>query len=225
MKLFSLLIILSLLLSGCAAATVSPTSTQPPAPTKAPTLPIPTPAAPVPTSAPTQAPATVQPTVAPSATVKPTEAQMKITSPEFLESQPIPKKFSCDGTNSSPALAWSGIPAAAKSLALIMDDPDAPGRTYVHWVVYNLPVSQTGFPEAIPAGATLSGGGTQGPGTSGKTGYAGPCPPSGTHRYFFKLYALDLEPKLAAGLDKAALEKQMESHILAQTQLMGTYQR
>jgi hypothetical protein len=225
MKTFSLILFLALVVSACSAPAAAPTATQPPAaPTKAPALPAPTntsqPAAPTAVPQPTAAP-TLAATTAPKAT----DAQVKISSPEFQEGQPIPKKFSCDGANTSPALAWSGIPAGAKSLALIMDDPDAPGRTYVHWVAYNLPVSLAGLPESVPAGAALSGGGSQGPGSSNKAGYVGPCPPSGTHRYFFKLYALDLEPKLAAGLDKAALEKQMDGHILGQAQLMGTYQR
>src|SRR5215210_2709323 len=115
---------------------------------------------------------------------------ISLTSPAFTANGAIPSVHTCDGRDLSPALAWSGVPPAAKSLALIVDDPDAPRGTWVHWVVYNLPPSATGLPEGAGSGALLAGA-TSGRNDFKRTGYGGPCPPSGSHRYFFKLYALD----------------------------------
>ena len=143
---------------------------------------------------------------------------MKLTSPDFKEGQPIPREHSCDGSDISPALAIEDVPAGAKSLALIMDDPDAPMGTWVHWVVWNIPVDK----KQIQKGEQLS---NQGITDFGKPGYGGPCPPSGTHRYFFKLYALDTELELGAETTKKDLEKAMEGRILAEAKLMGTYKR
>jgi Raf kinase inhibitor-like YbhB/YbcL family protein len=155
-----------------------------------------------------------------------TEQIMKITSPAFNEGQPIPPKFTCQGENISPALVWSGAPDGTKSLALVTEDPDAPSGTFIHWVIYNMPPGLTGLPEKVPASSQVSGTGAQGITSSGRPGYTGPCPPSGKpHRYFFKLYALDLDPQLPAGLNAASLQKQMVGHILAQAQWMGTFQR
>lgn len=140
---------------------------------------------------------------------------MKITSPEFEEGKPIPSKFTCDGEHASPELHISDIPPGAKTLALIMDDPDAPGGTYVHWVMFNIPPTDKIAENGAP--------GTQGVSDYGKQTYGGPCPPSGTHRYFFKLYALDTELPLQAGCTKKDLESAMEGHILEKTALMGTY--
>ena len=151
---------------------------------------------------------------------------MIISSPSFKDGQPIPVKFSCLGENVSPALAWSGVPAGAKSLALITEDPDAPSGTFIHWVIYNMPATLTGLPEKVTPTPVVNGIGTQGSTSFGRTSYGGPCPPAGKpHRYFFKLFALDLDPQLPAGLNSAALQKLMQGHILAQAQWMGTFQR
>lgn len=140
---------------------------------------------------------------------------MKLTSKEFLNNQQIPKKFTCQGDDISPGLTIAEIPDGVKRLALIMDDPDAPGGTFVHWVVYNMPVT-----ERIEEGAAP---GTLGVNDFGKRGYGGPCPPSGTHRYVFKLYALDQDLDLPEGLSKDELEEAMADHVLAHTELIGLY--
>ena len=150
---------------------------------------------------------------------------MKLTSTAFKEGEPIPRAYTCDGPNVSPALEWSGVPKSAKTLAIICDDPDAPSGTWVHWVLYNLPAENIGLVENTPATESLRAGGFQGKNDFEKLGYGGPCPPSGTHRYFFKTYALDVELPLKAGATKAELEKAMEGHIVGQAQLMGTYRR
>jgi hypothetical protein len=142
---------------------------------------------------------------------------MKISSPEFAHNQLIPKKFACEGEDINPPLVIEDVPAKAKSLALIMDDPDAPLGTWVHWVVFNLPVIPRIEENSIP--------GKQGITNSGRKGYHGPCPPSGTHRYYFKVYALDTMLDLKEGISKGALEKAMQGHILAQAELIGLYKR
>lgn len=148
------------------------------------------------------------------------------SSPAFENGQPIPARFTCSGENRSPELRWSGVPDSARSLALIVDDPDAPVGVFVHWVLYNMDASVTGLPEGLAKTAQIAGAGTQGGNDFRKTGYDGPCPPAGKpHRYFFKLYALDLPPTLPAGLNKAGLLKQIEGHVLAEAQWMGTFQR
>jgi Raf kinase inhibitor-like YbhB/YbcL family protein len=144
---------------------------------------------------------------------------MALTSPAFNAGEPIPTKFSCDGEDISPELDWFGIPEGTVSLALIMDDPDAPVGTWVHWVLYNLPMDLSGLREG------MTGVGLDGTNSWNQAGYGGPCPPSGTHRYFFKLYALDIYLDLDPGADKGALEAAMEGHILGQAELMGTYNR
>jgi Raf kinase inhibitor-like YbhB/YbcL family protein len=148
---------------------------------------------------------------------------MKIYTPAFAEGQAIPARHSVEGQNLSPALEWSGIPEGAESLALIVDDPDAPMGTFVHWVVYNLPTDVEGLPE----GGTLPGDASEGVNDFGDSGYGGPMPPKGhgIHHYHFKLYALDTEVPLKAGASKADLMKAMEGHILAQAELMGIYER
>lgn len=151
--------------------------------------------------------------------------EIKLTSAAFKDGEPIPRAYTCDGVNISPPLEWSGVPKAAKTIAIVCDDPDAPGGTWVHWVLYNLPADNIGLVENLPATETLKAGGFQGKNDFGKIGYGGPCPPSGTHRYFFKIYALDSELPLKAGATKAELMKAMEGHILLQGQLMGTYRR
>ena len=151
---------------------------------------------------------------------------IQITSTAFTEGKPIPKKYTCDAEDASPPLAWSGVPSEAKSLALIVDDPDAPVGTWVHWVLYNLPPSLNALKEGLAKTPKVEGVGTQGTNDFRKTGYSGPCPPRGKpHRYFFKLYALDASLSLQPGASKADLEKAMRDHILAQGQLIGTYSR
>jgi hypothetical protein len=147
-------------------------------------------------------------------------ATLIITSPAFKAGELIPSKFTCDGADVNPALAISDVPPQAKSLALIMDDPDAPGGMWVHWVVWNIdPKTQEIGENSVPRGAK------QGVNDFRKTPYGGPCPPSGTHRYFFKLYALDVLLDLGSGTTKGALEKAMKGHVLAQAELMGKYKR
>jgi len=155
----------------------------------------------------------------------PAKPELKLTSAAFKEGQAIPRTYTCDGVNISPPLEWSGVPATAKTLAIIADDPDAPGGMWVHWVLYNLPADNIGLVENLPATETLLAGGFQGKNDFEKIGYGGPCPPSGTHRYLFKIYALDIELPLKAGATKAEILKAMEGHILLQGQLMGTYRR
>lgn len=153
------------------------------------------------------------------------KSEIKLTSAAFKEGQPIPRQYTCDGVNVSPPLEWSGAPKAAKTIAIVVDDPDAPAGTWVHWVLYNLPAENIGLVENVPATETLKAGAFQGKNDFEKIGYGGPCPPSGTHRYFFKIYAVDGELPVKAGATKAELEKAMEGHVVSQGQLMGTYQR
>jgi hypothetical protein len=148
---------------------------------------------------------------------------IELTSPAFAQGQPIPVKYTCQGEDISPALAWGEPPAGTQSFALIMDDPDAPGGTWVHWVLFNIPASARGLPESIDANPALPDGSLSGKNSWGRTGYGGPCPPGGTHRYFFKLYALDETLAINAGADKGELEKAMVGHILAYAELMGTF--
>lgn len=143
----------------------------------------------------------------------------------FEQGTRIPKKHTCDGEDVSPPLAWTGVPEGAKSLAVICDDPDAPAGTWVHWVLYNLPAEATGLDEKVPPKETLASGARQGKNDFRKIGYNGPCPPGGTHRYFFKVYALDRILDLPAGATKAELVRAMEGHVLSQGSLMGTYSR
>ena len=150
---------------------------------------------------------------------------LEITSSVFSEGEMIPTRYTCDGPDVSPDLAWSGVPETAQSLALICDDPDAPMGTWVHWVLFNIPAGASGLPSEISPDATLESGACHGTNDFGRLGYGGPCPPGGTHRYFFKLYALDTELDLQSGITKAQLVEAMENHILAETQLMGKYSR
>lgn len=142
---------------------------------------------------------------------------MKIKSPEFEHNQSIPSRFTCEGEDINPPLIIEDIPQEAKSLALIMDDPDAPMGTWVHWIVFDLPLLSKIEENSIP--------GKQGLNNAGKRDYHGPCPPSGTHRYFFKIYALDTVLNLKEGISKGQLEKAMQGHILAQAELVGLYKR
>ena len=154
---------------------------------------------------------------------------LTLTSPAFTHNGAMPARLTCDGRDLSPELRWSGLPAETKSLALIVDDPDAPDpaaprMTWVHWVLYNIPPTATGLAEAVALG-DLPAGTRQGLNGWGRTGYGGPCPPIGRHRYFHKLYALDTVLPDLGKPTKATLEKAMKGHVLASTELVGTYQR
>ena len=153
------------------------------------------------------------------------DSKMVLTSTAFEEGEMIPKKYTCDGSNISPPIRWDSVPPQAKSLALIADDPDAPMGTWVHWVIFNIPPSLSGLPESIPPKDSLPNGSLQGKNDFRNSGYGGPCPPGGTHRYFFKLYALDITLQLKPGCTKADLLKAMQGHIVAEGQLMGRYSR
>ena len=154
---------------------------------------------------------------------------LAIRSPAFSNQGAIPRRHTCDGDDKSPALEWSGVPPGTKSLALIVDDPDAPDpkapkRVYVHWVLYAIPTSATGLPEGVTS-RQLPPGTREGTNDWQRTGYGGPCPPIGRHRYFFKLYALDTQiPDLGAAT-KADLEAAMRGHVIEQAELVGTYER
>jgi len=161
------------------------------------------------------------PTMSPDPT-KEVQTDFEITSPAFANGGPIPADYSCDGDDISPALRWTDPPAGTKSFALIMDDPDAPRGTWIHWVIYNIPATARGLAGNLPTDALLSDGSQQGITSAGSTGYHGPCPPSGTHRYFFKLYALDIPLSLPKRNKEQVLEA-IEGHILARAELMGTY--
>lgn len=150
---------------------------------------------------------------------------LTITSSAFKQEGMIPSQYTCDGKDISPPLQWSGVPEEAKSLALIVDDPDAPGKTWVHWVVFNLPPDVHSLPEHMPTDAKLRNGAMQGITNFGRSGYGGPCPPGGTHRYYFKLYALDTMLDLKPKAKKPDVEKAMKGHILAEGQLMAKYSR
>lgn len=150
---------------------------------------------------------------------------MKLESTAFAANCMIPSVYTCDGQDISPELTWDAPPTGTQSLALIVDDPDAPGRTFVHWVLYDIPPETNQLPRGVLAGPTLKNGGTQGKNDFDNLGYGGPCPPSGIHRYFFKLYALDRELGLKSGATKAQLEAAMSGHILASAELIGRYSR
>ncbi len=150
---------------------------------------------------------------------------LTLTSSAFAHNEPIPRLYTCQGRDISPPLAWSGVPAAARSLVLIVDDPDAPDpahprTTWVHWLLYNLPTTCTVLPEAVK---TLPDGTLEGINDWKRSGYGGPCPPIGRHRYFFKLYALDAGLPDLRFPSKAVLEEAMRGHVIAETQLIGTY--
>jgi Raf kinase inhibitor-like YbhB/YbcL family protein len=158
-----------------------------------------------------------------------TSMSLILTSPAFNHRGEIPPEYTCDGQDISPELSWSDVPDGTKSLALIMEDPDAPDpaapkTTWVHWVLYNIPPSATGLRRGVKS-KDLPAGTQEGLNNWNRTGYGGPCPPIGRHRYFYKLYALDVELPDLKTPTKEALEKAMASHILAQAELIGTYQR
>jgi Raf kinase inhibitor-like YbhB/YbcL family protein len=152
-------------------------------------------------------------------------AEMALTSSAFEQGGRIPYLYTCEGDDISPPLAWSGAPVDARSYALICEDPDAPRGTYIHWVLYNIGADAVELKPAVPTLRELPSGARHGRNTAGDLAYAGPCPPPGKpHRYFFRLYALDISLNLAPGATKAELEQAMDQHILAQGTLMGTYE-
>jgi Raf kinase inhibitor-like YbhB/YbcL family protein len=177
---------------------------------------------PAPTLAPTA------PTTAAGSPVQPGKGEQtmafQLTSTAFGAGQPIPARYTCTGQDISPPLSWTDPPQGTRSLALILDDPDAPSGTFVHWVIFNLPPTSRALYESIsPKQTELPDGSRQGSSSSKRTGYGGPCPPSGTHRYFFRLYALDTMLDLPAGATKDQVLKAAQGHIVAQAELMGTY--
>ena len=156
-------------------------------------------------------------------------ATLALRSPSFAEGAEIPIRHTCEGDDLSPALAWSAPPAGTRTLALVVDDPDAPDpkapkMTWVHWILYDLPADATGLPEAVDR-KDLPAGARQGVNDWKRTGWGGPCPPIGRHRYFFKLYALDVALGDRGAIAKPALEAAMKGHVLAEARLMGTYEK
>ena len=151
--------------------------------------------------------------------------KLEVKSSAVKTGERIPAKYTCDGLDVSPPLEWSNAPAGTKHFAIICDDPDAPMGTWVHWVIYDIPASITKLPEKVSPQRELENGARQGSNDFRKIGYGGPCPPSGEHRYYFKLYALDVPTGLKPGATKAQLLESMKGHILAEAQLMGKYKR
>jgi Raf kinase inhibitor-like YbhB/YbcL family protein len=155
-----------------------------------------------------------------------TMEKITISAEVFKEGEIIPAEYTCEGKNVSPSLSWKGIPAGTKSIAMIMDDPDAPGGTFVHWLLFNIPGNTQKLPKGIPRNQTLDDGSLQGKNDFERLGYGGPCPPPGKpHRYYFKIYALDTKLKLQPGASRQQLENAMKGHILSTGELMGKYQR
>jgi Raf kinase inhibitor-like YbhB/YbcL family protein len=153
-------------------------------------------------------------------------SSFRIETSDFKEGETIPKKFTCEGENDSPSLRWTAPPARTRSFALILEDPDAPAGTWVHWVVYDLPATSRGLPEGVPKQGQVPGGGWQGKNDFGSVGYGGPCPPPGkAHRYFFRLYALDSTVGLKSGASKDQVLAATQRHILGEAQLMGRFGR
>ncbi len=171
-------------------------------------------------AAPTLSPESASTPITQPSTPQENSKNMTIASSAFSDNQTIPALYTCDGDNINPPLVIADVPLSAKSLALIMDDPDAPSGDWVHWLVFNIPPQTTAIAaDSSPTGASA------GAGTAGKQKYEGPCPPSGTHHYHFRLYALDTLLNLPAGSDKAALLGGMQGHILEEADLVGTYRR
>jgi Raf kinase inhibitor-like YbhB/YbcL family protein len=210
--------ILIMLLAACAAQPASqPTET--PAVNQLPSI------ATLPATQPPPPTEAFTPTVPPPAAAEPA-LPFQLISTAFEPGGSIPDKYSCDGDDVSPSLAWGDPPAGTQSLALIVEDPDAPGGTFDHWVLFNISPEVRELPEAMQAGTSLAGMATVwGVNSFGRSSYDGPCPPSGTHHYYFRLYALDTTLNLEAGATKEQVLAAMEGHILAQAELMGTYIR
>jgi Raf kinase inhibitor-like YbhB/YbcL family protein len=155
-----------------------------------------------------------------------TGGTLQIESDAFESEGAIPQRYTCDGEDLSPSLSWSESPAGTQSLVLICDDPDAPVRTWNHWLLFNIPATARSLPEGIPADPTVEGAGTHGANSWHQLGYGGPCPPKGSaHRYYFQLYALDISLGLGPGASKNEVERAMMDHVLAEGQLMGQYSR
>lgn len=150
---------------------------------------------------------------------------LSITSTAFKQGERIPSKYTCDGMDISPGLEWSDVPEGTRSFTIIADDPDAPVGTWIHWVFYNILGKTRTLPEAVPPDASLPDGSMQGKNSWGRPGYGGPCPPGGTHRYFFRLYVLDALLELRSGMSEDVVLKAMKGHILAEAELMGLYSR
>jgi hypothetical protein len=156
----------------------------------------------------------------------PVAMALQVTTPAFSPSGDIPARFTCVGSDTSPALGWNAPPGGTQSFALVVEDPDAPGRTWVHWLLYDLPPTERELPEGVPPAEQLPSGARQGRNDFGAIGYGGPCPPSGpAHRYYFKLYALDKKLGLHAGATRADLMRSMRGHILGHAELMGRFRR
>jgi hypothetical protein len=157
---------------------------------------------------------------------KASSSKVELKTTSFTPGDFIPKRFTCEAEDVSPALTWTDPPPGTQSFAIIEDDPDAPSGTFVHWLVYDLPAAYRGLPEALSGNDQMAGGGRQGTNGFSRTGYSGPCPPRGRpHRYFIRLYALDAKLNLRPAATRKELESAMEGHILAQAELMGRYQR
>ena len=154
-----------------------------------------------------------------------TNMTFQLKSSAFSHGEPIPRVYSCDGENVSPPLTWTDPPAGSEALVLIMDDPDAPSGDFVHWVLYGLPAEAGSMPQAVAAEENRQDGSRQGNNGRGQIGYTGPCPPGGTHRYFFHLYAVDNQINLAAGEAKQAVLQHIDGHVVATAELMGTFSR
>ncbi|HLP15630.1 MAG TPA: YbhB/YbcL family Raf kinase inhibitor-like protein [Bacteroidota bacterium] len=150
---------------------------------------------------------------------------LEVRSPAFSQGETIPRRYTCDGENISPALEWSAVPEETQSIAVIADDPDAPRKTWVHWVLFNLPAALERLEEDVPKTGTLENNAKQGINDANELGYDGPCPPNGTHRYYFKVYALDTIVSLKSGCTKEQLLAEIEGHALADGVLMGRYAR
>ena len=149
----------------------------------------------------------------------------QLFSPAFEHKTKIPARYTCSADDISPELQWRDVPDGVQSFVLIMDDPDAPVGTWVHWILYNIPGESTGLPEGFSKNEELADGAIHGKNSGGKTYYNGPCPPSGTHRYFFKLYALDVTLDLPVGGTKPEVLKAIQGHMIGMAELMGTYSR
>lgn len=150
---------------------------------------------------------------------------MELFTSAFRDGDLIPPKYTCDGENVSPPLEWSGVPESAKSLVLIVEDPDAPRGTFLHWLIWGIDPAEKGLPEGAGAGSKTPGGARQGRNGFGKPGYGGPCPPSGTHRYIFRLLAVSTAPNLASSATQEDVERAIAGHLGATAQLMGRYGR
>lgn len=215
--LWSVLVLATGLLAACSSegpATDRPTSAE---------------ESPTPTESPEQAtgsaPATEAATMSPAETMGGAGMEFSLSSTAFEHETAIPERYTCDAEDLSPELSWSGVPDGTMSLALVMDDPDAPAGTWVHWVLFNIPASVVRLDESVPDDEQLPSGAVHGQNSWGDLGYGGPCPPSGTHRYFFKLYALDANLDLGPGATKDQVLAAMNSHVLGEAELMGRYSR